>query len=303
MSNSDIAKLVSTSDEWIVTRTGIKQRHIADRKTKTSDLGTSALKDAMSKCSMTANELDGIIVATSTPDMIFPATAVKIQKNIGMRPGFAFDIQAACSGFLYALQIADSFILQGKVQRIAVIGADIMSRIVNWKDKNTCVLFGDGAGALILNASHGIKNQGIISTEILSDGSLMNILTASGGLFNNDQGQNIHMNGQEVFRNAVRKMTQLTKSIINKNGKDIKEIDFLLLHQANQRIIKTVASMINIPDRKVLSSVQYHANTSSASIPLCLDHNISNGCLKQGDLIVSAAAGAGLTWSAALFHI
>jgi 3-oxoacyl-[acyl-carrier-protein] synthase-3 len=303
LTNNDLAELVDTSDEWITTRTGIKQRHIAEEGLQTSDLATSALQNALDSSGVKPTELDGIIISTTTPDMVFPATAVKVQKNIGTRQGFAFDIQAVCSGFLYALQIADSFILQGKVKKIAVIGADIMSKIVDWQDRNTCVLFGDGAGAVILEATEGKVNKGILATEIFSDGALMDVLTASGGLFDKENNQKIVMNGREVFKNAVARMGESIEKIINDNGKNIADIDFLLLHQANYRIIKAVAERLSIDKNKVLSSVHHHANTSAASIPLCLDEYMQKQLLSAGSLVVSAAAGAGFTWGAALFYI
>ena len=302
LTNHDLEKLVDTSDKWIVSRTGIKQRHIAEQE-KTSDLATIALQRALNAGQIKATELDGIIVATTTPDIVFPATAVKVQKNLGIREGFAFDIQAACSGFIYALQIADTFILQNKVKKIAVIGADIMSKIVDWQDRNTCVLFGDGAGAVIIESNTGRINKGILVTEIFSNGELIDVLTVSGGLFDHQNEQKITMNGKEVFRNAVIKMEESVKKIIAKGGKDIDDIDFLVLHQANFRIINAVAERLHIRQNKVLSSVNHHGNTSAASIPLCLDKYIQNKLIPSGSLVASAAAGAGFTWGAALFYI
>lgn len=303
LTNDDLAKTVETTDEWISSRTGIKQRHIAESDLKTSDLATKALNNALNSASFANEKIDGIIVATTTPDMIFPATAVKVQKNLKIEHGFAFDIQAVCSGFLYALQIADSFILQGKVKNIAVIGADIMSKVIDWQDRNTCVLFGDGAGAVILSAAENDINKGVLATDIFSDGSLIDVLTASGGLFDDVKNKKIIMNGREVFKNAVTRMTQSITNIIEKSDKKIDDIDYLLLHQANFRIIKAVADKLGIDKSKILSSVKNHANTSAASIPLCLDDYIKSQRLKPGSLIVSAAAGAGFTWGAALFYL
>jgi 3-oxoacyl-[acyl-carrier-protein] synthase-3 len=301
LTNHDLSNLLDTSDEWISSRTGIKLRHIAEEGVKTSDLATQALQNALN-CNGT-DVLDGIIVATTTPDRIFPATAVKVQKNMGMAVGFSFDIQAVCSGFLYALQIADCFIKQGKYTRIAVIGADIMSKIIDWQDRNTCVLFGDGAGALVLEATHGSVNRGVIATEIYSDGSLFDALTVSGGLFDKGSKEKIIMNGREVFKKAVSKMGSSIQKLLKDCKKDVKDIDFLLLHQANYRIIKAVAEKLGISDDKTLLSVHHHANTSAASIPLCLDEHMRSGHVPEGSLIISAAAGGGFTWGAALFYV
>lgn len=303
ITNDNLNKTLNISHEWITRRTGIKQRHIAVKNIKTSDLATLALHNALNKCLVKPNDLDGIILATTTPDRVFPSTAITVQNNIKMTSGFAFDVQAACSGFLYALQIADIFIRQQKYRKIAIIGADVMSKIVDWNDKNTCVLFGDGAGAIILGAIHNNKNQGILGTEIYSDGSFINILKVSEQMLGRSKQKKILMDGQEVFKNAIIKMKEAIIHLLNNHDKNIQDIDFLLLHQANSKIIKAVARKLGLNQKKILSSVQYHANTSAASIPLCLDEHLKKQSLVKGSLIITAAAGAGLTWGTALFYI
>ena len=301
--NDDLAKITNTSDEWITTRTGIKKRHIASNNEYTSDLATYALQKALENAKMTGSDLNAIIVATTTPDLIFPATAVEVQNNIGMQQGFAFDIQAVCSGFLYALQIADSFIKTQVTKRVAVVGAEIMSRIVDWNDRNTCVLFGDGAGAVILEQCEEQQNKGILDINLYSDGQYANLLMVNGGISKGNMNNKIEMNGREVFRHAVTKMTDSIKDILNKNDFDIQNLDWILLHQANYRIIKSVAQKLQIEESKAISTVHEHANTSAASIPLALDSYVKKGKVKQGDLIALSAIGGGLTWGSALLRL
>ena len=301
--NHDLAKIIDTSDEWISTRTGIKKRHIADEDEHTSDLATCALQRALESAGIHENDLDAIIVATTTPDLIFPATAVKVQYNIGMKGGFAFDIQAVCSGFLYALQIADSFIKRQVTKRVAIIGAEVMSRIVDWNDRNTCVLFGDGAGAVILEQCEEEQNRGILDIKLYSDGQYSNLLMVNGGGSKGNMSNKIEMNGREVFRHAVTKMTDSIKAIVDKNNFNIQHLDWLLLHQANHRIIKSIVQRLEIEEDKAISTVHEHANTSAASIPLALDKYIKNGKVKQGDLIALSAIGGGLTWGSALLRL
>ena len=302
LTNNDLEKIVDTSDEWIQTRTGIKKRHIADKNQLTSDLATIAVKNALQKANISANNLDAIIIATTTPDLVFPATAVKVQNNIGMHSGFAFDVQAVCSGFLYALQIADSLIISNKANRVAVIGAETMSRIIDWKDRSTCVLFGDGAGAVILEKSED-KTNGILDIELFSDGKYQDILIVNGGVSAGNLDKKITMNGREVFRYAVTKMPESIEYIITKNNLSITDIDWILLHQANQRIIKSVMERLDISNEKAVSTVADHANTSAASIPLALDQYVSKGKIKSGELIALSAVGGGLTWGSALIRI
>ena len=303
VTNDDLAKTVDTSDEWIITRTGIKKRHIADSNECTSDLAVYALQNALKDAGITANDLDAIIVATTTPDLIFPATAVEVQDSIGMKNGFAFDIQAVCSGFLYALQIADSFIKTRVVKRIAVVGAEIMSRIVDWNDRNTCILFGDGAGAVILEQCEKQQNEGILDINLYSEGQYSDLLMVNGGVAKGNMDSKIEMNGREVFRHAVTKMTDSIKTIVSKNNFNMQSLDWILLHQANHRIIKSVAQRLQIDECKAISTVHEHANTSAASIPLALNSYIKDGKVKKGDLIALSAIGGGLTWGSALLRL
>lgn len=302
LTNNDLEKIVDTSDEWIQSRTGIKKRHIADKDQLTSDLATKALKNAIKYANIFPNDLDVIILATTTPDLVFPATAVKVQNNIEMHSGYAFDVQAVCSGFLYALQIADSLIKSNKANRVAVIGAETMSRIIDWNDRSTCVLFGDGAGAVILEKTED-NNSGIIDIELFSDGKYQDILIVNGGVSSGNLDKKITMNGREVFRYAVTKMPESINSIVKKHNLTVEDLDWVLLHQANQRIIKSVLEKLELDIEKAIFTIQHHANTSAASIPLALDNYVSEGKVKSGDLIALSAVGGGLTWGSALIRI
>ena len=303
LTNADLEQTLDTSDEWIQTRTGIKRRHIATEDQKTSDLATLAVINALKNANINSSDLDALILATTTPDLVFPATAVRVQNNIKMNRGFAFDIQAVCSGFLYALQLGDSLIKSNKARRVAIIGAETMSRIIDWTDRSTCVLFGDGAGAVILEKTDGNDSYGIIDIELFSDGSLQNILAVNGGISSGNLNKKIEMNGREVFRYAVTKMPESIKSLVSKNQLNLEDLDWILLHQANERIIKAVMDKLDINIEKSVSTVPHHANTSAASIPLALDHYMSEGKIKTGDLIALAAVGGGLTWGSALLRI
>lgn len=300
VTNADLASLVDTTDEWIISRTGIKERHIADEGELTSDLGAKALIHALEYANLNAKDLDGIIVATATPDIIFPSTAVSVQQKVGMYSGFAFDISAVCSGFIYALSVADAMLKVGSYKRIAVVGAEVLSRIVDWKDRSTCVLFGDGAGAVILEAKN---HQGILGTEIHSDGSLIDILKVNGGAVKGNSDAKIEMNGREVFKNAVEKMSTSATSLLHNQKIKVSDIDWIITHQANYRIMQAVAQKLDIEESKVVSTVALHANTSAASIPLALDVSMRAGKVKKGDLVLMAAVGAGLTWGSALVKI
>jgi 3-oxoacyl-[acyl-carrier-protein] synthase-3 len=303
LTNDDLEQMLDTSDEWIQARTGIKKRHIADENQKTSDLATIAVENALKNANLSSNDLDALILATTTPDLIFPATAVRVQNNIKMNSGFAFDIQAVCSGFLYALQLGDSLIKSNKAKRVAIIGAETMSRIIDWTDRSTCVLFGDGAGSVILEKTESNEHQGIIDIELFSDGSLQDILVVNGGVSGGNLDKKIEMNGREVFRYAVTKMPKSIQSIMNKNQITLENLDWVLLHQANERITKAVVDKLGIDIEKAVSTVSHHANTSAASIPIALEHYISSGKVKTGDLIALAAVGGGLTWGSALLKI
>ncbi len=295
VTNSDLVKTVETSNEWIIERTGIEQRHIAAEGELTSDLAAAAAKKAIANSGLKAEEIEMIIVATTTPDLTFPATATTVQAKIGAKAAFAFDIQAVCSGFVFAITTADNFIKSGQVKNALVIGADKLSSIVDWQDRNTCVLFGDGAGAVILQATEE-ENRGVIASSLYSDGTLNEILKTSGGPSSNQKSGFIEMAGKEVFKHAVDKMVKSVIATLAKAGLTTKDIDLLVPHQANLRILNAVATRLELPEEKVIVTVQKHANTSAASIPLALDHANSQKKIKDGDVVVLEALGGGLTW-------
>ncbi len=295
VTNQDLEKLVDTSHDWIVERTGILQRHIVSENELTSDLAFSATKNALADAKISGEEIEMIIVATTTPDLTFPATATTLQAKLGAKKAFAFDIQAVCSGFVFALNCADNFIKSGQVKNALVIGAESLSRIVDWSDRNTCVLFGDGAGAVLLEATNE-ENSGIIACDLHSDGTLNEILKTSGGPSLNQKSGFIEMSGKEVFKHAVDKMAKSVLSALDKAQMTIKDVDLLIPHQANLRILNAVATRLELPTEKVIVTVQNHANTSAASIPLALDFANRNGKVKKDDVIVLEALGGGLTW-------
>lgn len=302
LTNHDLVKRVDTSDEWIIRRTGIKQRHIAAPDEKTSDLGTKAALEALKRANVDVQSLDAIIVATTTPDNTFPSTAVRIQANLGLTHGFAFDVQAVCSGFVYALALADNFIRLGQVRHALVIGAETFSRLLDWKDRTTCVLFGDGAGAVVLGASEGQgqkSDRGILSTHLHSDGRYYNLLYADGGPGSTQTTGTIKMEGQEVFRHAVHYLSQVVDEVLDANQLTPQEIDWLVPHQANQRIIDGTAKKLGLPPERVVRTVAEHANTSAASIPLALAAADKDGRLKKGQIVLLDAMGGGFTWGAA----
>ncbi len=295
LTNADLSKMVETSDEWIVERTGIKERHIADESELTSDLAKNAAIQALENAKMQASELDLIIVATTTPDLTFPSTAAILQAKIGAKNAFAFDVQAVCSGFVYAFNIADNYIKSAQVKNALVIGAETLSRIVDWNDRNTCVLFGDGAGAVILEANTK-KNRGTISATLKSDGNLCDILKTSGGTSLNKKAGFIEMAGKEVFKHAVEKMSNSVLETLEKAQLTTKDINLLVPHQANSRILSSVAKRLNLKDEQVIITVENQGNTSAASIPLALDYANKKSMMKKGDLIILEALGGGLTW-------
>ncbi len=295
VTNSDLCKEVDTSNEWIIERTGIKQRHIADPSEFTSDLAFKASQNLLKNCSIKADEIDMIIVATTSPDLTFPSTACILQNKLKATKAFCFDVQAVCSGFVYALTIANNFIQNGSIKRALVVGSETLSRIVDWQDRNTCVLFGDGAGAVMLEASTA-ENCGIISYSLHSEGSLTDILKTSGGSSFNQKAGFIEMSGREVFKHAVEKMTNSVLETLKKVDLKVEDIDWLIPHQANLRILNLVAERLKIPLEKVIITVENHANTSAASIPLALDFANRNHKIKKGDLIMFEALGGGLTW-------
>lgn len=304
MTNDDLSKIVDTNDEWISTRTGIKQRHIAKDDELTSDLAAKAAQNALKKSNLKAEDIDLIIVATTTPDLTFPSTAVFVQKKIGAINATAFDVQAVCSGFIYALSTADNFIKTGNAKNALVIGAETMSRIVDWKDRGTCVLFGDGAGAFLLQANERDDNQkDIIAYDIKSNPDYTDILKTDKGVSNGKTAGFISMNGREVFKLAVNLMADNSKELLKKTNIDIKSVDIIIPHQANKRIIDAIAKKLEVEEKKVISTVDLHANTSAATIPLAFDQSFKNGKIKENSLILLTALGAGITWGSVLIKI
>jgi 3-oxoacyl-[acyl-carrier-protein] synthase-3 len=305
--NHFFAQHVETSHDWIVERTGIHYRHIASEGETNSTLSTNAAKAAIENAGVDIDDIDGIIVGTSTPDYTFPGVGVMVQANIGMKKGFAFDVQAVCSGFMYALSVADNMIRGGQVKCLLVIGAETMFRALDLKDRSTCVLFGDGAGAVILKQQPAqdldLKTgSGILSTTLHSDGRLRHILQSDGGVSSTKSLGNIVMNGQEVFRAAVSSLLSVTKSTMEKHQISADDIDWFVPHQANKRIIDYVAAKAGIPAEKTVVTVDQHANTSAASIPLALDHLYKSGKLKRGDLILMESVGGGFSWASSLLR-
>lgn len=300
LTNYDLSKKIDTTDEWITSRTGIKERHIADKNQLNSDLAFEAAKRAIKNSKIKASNVDLIIVATSTPDNTFPSTATKVQAKLGIKKGFAFDIQAACTGFIYALSIADNYLSNNQATFALVIGSEIFSRILDWKDRSTCVLFGDGAGAIILGKQKKNKKSRIISTELYSDGRFYNLLYVDGGVSLNQKAGYLKMNGKEVFKHAITKLVKIVKLNLKKNNLKINDIDWIIPHQANKRIMVSTAKKLKIPFNKVLMTIEKHANTSSASIPLTLDFAISKKIIKRNQLILFEAIGGGLTWGCSL---
>ena len=305
VTNDQLAKRVDTNDEWIVARTGIRQRHIAGENERTSDLAVEAAKKALAQGGMKAEDIDLIVVATTTPDHTFPATATQVQAKLGNTTGFAFDVQAVCSGFVYALAVADNFIKTGQVDSALVIGAETFTRLLDWQDRTTCVLFGDGAGAVLLKGEEGgpaRDTRGVLSTHLHSDGRFKDALFVTGGPGSNKEVGVVRMNGQEVFRHAVQKLAEVVEEALAAHGLTGKEIDWLVPHQANQRIIDGMAKKLGLPNERVVSTVARHANTSAASIPLALAEAASDGRIKQGQLVLLEAIGGGLTWGASVIR-
>lgn len=299
LENKDLEKMVKTNDQWITERTGIKKRHIAADNESTSDLASKSAEIALKEANLSAEEIDLLIVATTTPDNIFPAAATQVQAMLGAKKAAAFDVQAVCAGFVYALSIADNFIKTGQHKNILVIGAEVMSRIVDWEDRNTCVLFGDGAGALVISAEEN-SDRGIITTNISSDGTLNDILYAKGGPGSIEEEGKIFMKGKEVFKHAVNKLTECTKHAMNEANLSSDELDWVVPHQANLRIMESVIKKLDIPDEKLIKTVSEHANTSAASIPLALYNAKQENKLKSGDIIAIQAIGGGLSWGACI---
>ncbi len=303
MSNDELARTVDTSDEWIRKRTGIRERHLAADDEATSDLGLKAAQAAMEQAGLAPDDLDLIVCATATPDETFPATATRIQARLGMTRGAAFDVQAVCSGFIYALAVADNFIRCGQARSVLVIGAETFSRILDWKDRGTCVLFGDGAGAVLLCAGEGrgeATDRGVLSTHIYSDGRHHDALYVDGGPSTTRTTGVVHMEGREVYRHAVVRMAEAIDAALEANDLTPGDIDWLVPHQANLRIIESMGHRLNLPRDRVVVTVDRHANTSAASIPLALCEAVSDGRIRQGDLVLMEAMGGGFTWGSAL---
>lgn len=305
LSNAELAKQVETSDDWIVQRTGIRQRHVAADGERTSDLGIAAARAALSHANIDADSIDLIICATATPDYTFPATATQIQAALGITRGAAFDVQAVCSGFVFGVATADKFLSTGSFERALVIGSETFSRILDWEDRTTCVLFGDGAGAIVLEAEPGsgtIADRGVLATHLRSDGRFRDKLFVDGGPSSTGSVGHLRMEGREVFRHAVTNLAETIEVTLGETGLTGADIDWFVPHQANRRIIDATAAKLGIDPSRVVITVQDHGNTSAASIPLALSVAVQDGRIRQGDLVLIEAMGGGFTWGSALIR-
>ncbi len=305
VSNQELSRIVDTSDAWIRERTGIENRHIAADNETTSDLGVAAAKQAIVRAGLDPVDIDLVICATATPDRTFPATAVRIQNGLGVTKGAAFDIQAVCSGFVYALATADNFLKAGQGKRAVVVGAETFSRILDWKDRTTCVLFGDGAGAVVLEAqtlSGGREDRGILASRIRSDGRFEDLLYVDGGPGSTRTTGHLRMNGREVFRHAVQKISGVIEETLVMTGYSADEIDLFVPHQANMRILDGVAKKLGVPSERIVRTVAQHGNTSAASIPLALNVAFERGDLQENKLVLLEAMGGGFTWGSVLMR-
>jgi 3-oxoacyl-[acyl-carrier-protein] synthase-3 len=303
LTNTDLAKMVDTTDEWIVERSGIRQRHIAAEGELTSDLALKASQAALKNAGLTADDVDLIVLATATPDETFPATACRVQHGLGMTRGFAFDVQAVCSGFIYALATADNFIKAGQARTALVIGAETFSRILDWNDRTTCVLFADGAGALVLQAQDGEgtnDDRGILTTHLHSDGRHHDLLYVDGGPSSTQTTGKLRMLGKEVFRHAVVNLADVVKETLQAVNMTADQIDWLVPHQANKRIIDGTARKLGLSTDRVVLTVDHHGNTSAASVPLALAEATADGRIKPGQMVLLEAMGGGFTWGSAL---
>ncbi|CAN7463476.1 beta-ketoacyl-ACP synthase III [Mesorhizobium caraganae] len=303
MKNADFEGMVETSDEWIAQRTGIRKRHIAADDETTASLGEAAARAALDSAGLTPADIDLIVLATSTPNNTFPATAVDIQNRLGMHHGFAFDMQAVCSGFVYAVTTADLYIRGGLAKRVLVIGAETFSRILDWSDRSTCVLFGDGAGALVLEADEGtggIADRGVLAMSLRSDGVHKDKLFVDGGPSTTGTVGHLRMEGREVFKHAVGMITDVIEATFSQAGITAADLDWFVPHQANKRIIDASAKKLGIAEQKVVVTVDLHGNTSAASVPLALSVAVADGRIKKGDLVLLEAMGGGFTWGAVL---
>ena len=305
VTNADLAKIVDTSDEWIQERTGIKQRHKARDDQPTSDLAVEAARLALADAGRTAADVDLIIVATTTPDMTFPATASIVQRKLGAPVGIAFDVQAVCSGFVYAMSVADGFVARGLAKCALVIGAEEMTRLMDWTDRSTCVLFGDGAGAFVMEPREGKgtkADQGLLGFALRCDGNKTDLLYVDGGPATTGTVGHLRMAGNQVFRHAVVNIAEAITAACEASGIEVADVDWFVPHQANQRIIKGVGDRLGLDENRVISTVAIHANTSAASIPLAMDAAIQDGRVKRGDMVLLEAMGGGLTWGACAFR-
>ena len=299
LTNTELSKTMDTTDEWIRQRTGIEQRHVAAEDQNTSDLAVEAGRIALENADLVPDDLDAIIIATTTPDDTFPATAASVQAKLEARNAFAFDVQAVCAGFVYALDVGDSLIKSGKADKVLVVGAETFTRILDWEDRTTAVLFGDGAGAVVLEASDH-QDYGILSTALFTDGRFRDLLYVDGGVSNTGDIGHVRMKGNEVFRHAVEKLSASLDAALSRSSLTPSDIDWLVPHQANVRIIDSMQKKLKMDTDKVIRTVAYHANTSAASIPLALHQAVTEGKIKPGHVIAFEAIGGGLTWGAAL---
>lgn len=305
VSNKDLEKLVETSDQWIFERTGIRERRVAAEGELTSDLAVKAAENALAAAGLTAGDIDLIVLATSTPDHTFPATATKVQARLGITGGAAFDIQAVCSGFLFALATADNFLKAGQFKRALVIGAETFSRILDWQDRRTCVLFGDGAGALVLEAQEGAgdnSDRGVLMACLHSDGRYYDKLCVNGGVSSTQTAGTLQMEGREVFRHAVTNLVDVMRESLEAAGLTAEDIDWVIPHQANRRIIEATTRKFGIAECKVVMTIERHGNTSAASVPLALCEAVTDGRVKTGDLVLLEAMGGGFTWGSVILR-
>jgi len=303
--NAEFEKTLDTSDEWIRTRSGIERRHFAAEGETTSQMAINAAKRALAMAGREVSEIDAIIVATSTPDLTFPSVATMVQAGLGMTHGFGFDVQAVCAGFVFALTNANALILSGQAERVLVIGAETFSRIMDWEDRSTCVLFGDGAGALVLEAQEGAgtnADRGVLSADLNSDGRFRDMLYVDGGVSSTGEAGKLRMQGNPLFRQAVDKLTATAHTALSKIGLTDDAVDWIVPHQANIRIIRGTARKMGLPMERVIVTVQDHGNTSAASIPLALSVGVERGQIKQGDLLLTEAIGGGLAWGSVILR-
>ena len=306
VTNDDLAKKLNTSDDWIRQRTGIEQRHIAADDELTSDIATNAARTALKDAGLGADAVDLIILATATPDNTFPATATRVQSNLGVRRGAAFDVQAVCAGYVYALAMADNMIRLSQAETAVVIGAEVFSRILDWDDRGTCVLFGDGAGACVLRGAEVAgtnADSGILSTHIHSDGDYYDMLYVDGGPSTTGTSGYLRMEGKEVFRHAVQRMSEVVTAALDHNDLSVDQLDWLIPHQANKRIMDSIAKKLTLPDDKIVVTVDRQANTSAATIPLALAEARTDGRLQPGQLVALTALGGGFAWGSALLRL